>query len=362
MLRLSKTVSFFLSAFATCKLHVCNVRPWLLVRQRHPLGLRDSARSYSEANTWSKNGIGTHNANGAGDFISNPEAIGLNLWPPVRAMEKRTERTEVVLLATGSFNPVTVMHLRLFELARDHLHETGKYKVVKGIISPVGDAYKKKGLLEASHRLAMAELATKNTDWVEVDAWECSQTEWVETVRVMRHHQQKLEAECQESPEKVAHRKGHKRKRDRSCQDVPDLNCSNRKVVPQIRLLCGADVLESMSVPNLWKDEDVLEIISRFGVVCISRLGNDIRKFIYESDILWKHKNNIHLVEEWISNDISSTKIRRALRRGQSVRYLVPDAALEYIEKHELYNEQSEEKNAGLSLEPFKRNCFSNPS
>ncbi|CAH2320589.1 nicotinamide nicotinic acid mononucleotide adenylyltransferase 1 [Pelobates cultripes] len=296
------------------------------------------------------------------DFISNPEAIGLNLWPPVRAMEKRTERTEVVLLATGSFNPVTVMHLRLFELARDHLHETGKYKVVKGIISPVGDAYKKKGLLEASHRLAMAELATKNTDWVEVDAWECSQTEWVETVRVMRHHQQKLEAECQESPEKVAHRKGHKRKRDRSCQDVPDLNCSNRKVVPQIRLLCGADVLESMSVPNLWKDEDVLEIISRFGVVCISRLGNDIRKFIYESDILWKHKNNIHLVEEWISNDISSTKIRRALRRGQSVRYLVPDAALEYIEKHELYNEQSEEKNAGLSLEPFKRNCFSNPS
>ncbi|XP_078522401.1 nicotinamide/nicotinic acid mononucleotide adenylyltransferase 1-like [Lissotriton helveticus] len=40
-------------------------------------------------------------------------------------MEKSDDRTEVVLLACGSFNPITNMHLRLFELARDHLHATG---------------------------------------------------------------------------------------------------------------------------------------------------------------------------------------------------------------------------------------------
>lgn len=33
--------------------------------------------------------------------------------------------TKVVLLACGSFNPVTNMHLRMFELARDHLEDTG---------------------------------------------------------------------------------------------------------------------------------------------------------------------------------------------------------------------------------------------
>ena len=32
---------------------------------------------------------------------------------------------DVVLIACGSFNPITNMHLRMFELARDHLHDTG---------------------------------------------------------------------------------------------------------------------------------------------------------------------------------------------------------------------------------------------
>uniref|UniRef100_A0A8D2J9A4 Nicotinamide nucleotide adenylyltransferase 1 n=1 Tax=Varanus komodoensis TaxID=61221 RepID=A0A8D2J9A4_VARKO len=91
--------------------------------------------------------------------------------------------TEVVLLACGSFNPITNMHLRLFELARDYLHETGKYKVVKGIISPVGDGYMKKGLISASHRVAMARLATESSDWVEVDDWESKQKEWQETIK-----------------------------------------------------------------------------------------------------------------------------------------------------------------------------------
>lgn len=37
-----------------------------------------------------------------------------------------SEKTEVVLLACGSFNPITNMHLRLFELARDYMNATGK--------------------------------------------------------------------------------------------------------------------------------------------------------------------------------------------------------------------------------------------
>lgn len=36
------------------------------------------------------------------------------------------QKTEVVLLACGSFNPVTNMHLRLFELAKDHMTATGR--------------------------------------------------------------------------------------------------------------------------------------------------------------------------------------------------------------------------------------------
>ncbi|KAG8568367.1 hypothetical protein GDO81_013969 [Engystomops pustulosus] len=273
-------------------------------------------------------------------------------------MEKSDERIEVVLVATGSFNPITVMHLRLFELGRDYLHGTGKYKVVKGIISPVSDGYKKKGLVEGSHRLEMAQLATKNSDWIEVEPWECSKKDWTETETVLRYYQQKLT--CTDNGEieekKSVNRKGQKRKRNNVCQDVPDYNCPEIKVPPKVKLLCGADFLESLGVPNLWKPEHVREIVSSFGLVCITRMGSDARKFIYESDILWKYRDNIHLVEEWITNDISSTKVRRALRRGMSVRYLVPDPVLDYIKKHDLYSEESEEKNTGLTLEPFLRN------
>jgi nicotinic acid mononucleotide adenylyltransferase len=34
---------------------------------------------------------------------------------------------------------------------------------------------------------------------------------------------------------------------------------------------------------------------------------------------------------------VSSTKIRTAVRRGDSVKYLVPDSVIEYIEKNNLY-------------------------
>uniref|UniRef100_A0A673IEK2 Cytidyltransferase-like domain-containing protein n=1 Tax=Sinocyclocheilus rhinocerous TaxID=307959 RepID=A0A673IEK2_9TELE len=88
------------------------------------------------------------------------------------------EKTKVVLLACGSFNPITNMHLRMFELARDHLEDTGRYIVVKGIISPVGDSYKKK--------------ATENSDWITVDDWESQQLEWVETAKVVRWERLKI--------------------------------------------------------------------------------------------------------------------------------------------------------------------------
>nr|KAF6506872.1 nicotinamide nucleotide adenylyltransferase 1 [Rousettus aegyptiacus] len=298
-----------------------------------------------------------------------------------------SEKTDVVLLACGSFNPITNMHLRLFELAKDYMNGTGKYRVIKGIISPVGDAYKKKGLISAHHRVIMAELATKNSEWVEVDTWESLQKDWVETAKVLStqniysvklllnascvagtlrhflstsHHQEKLGARVcdhqQDSP--GLERPGRKRKWTEQSQEFNQKKFPEPKTKdgPKIKLLCGADILESFGVPNLWKSEDITKIVGDYGLICVTRAGNDAQKFIYESDVLWKHQNNIHLVNEWITNDISSTKIRRALRRGQSIRYLVPDLVREYIEKHNLYNSETEERNVGVILAPLQRN------
>ncbi|XP_076874580.1 nicotinamide/nicotinic acid mononucleotide adenylyltransferase 1 isoform X2 [Brachyhypopomus gauderio] len=121
------------------------------------------------------------------------------------------ERVKVILLACGSFNPITNMHLRMFELARDHLEDTGRYRVVRGIISPVSDAYKKKGLIEACHRVEMARLATATSSWITVDDWESQQAEWVETAKVIRHHHTELLAD--ENMDEVDTVKSVKRRR-----------------------------------------------------------------------------------------------------------------------------------------------------
>ncbi|XP_029520441.1 nicotinamide/nicotinic acid mononucleotide adenylyltransferase 1 isoform X2 [Oncorhynchus nerka] len=124
---------------------------------------------------------------------------------------------------------------------------------------------------------------------------------------------------------------------------------------PQLKLLCGADVLESFGVPNLWKHEDIAEIVGRYGLVCITRNGCDAHKFIHQSEVLWKHRKNIHVVREWVTNEISATHVRRALCRGQTVRYLLPDPVVSYIREHGLYSAESEQKNADVVLAPLQR-------
>ncbi|KAM9343006.1 nicotinamide/nicotinic acid mononucleotide adenylyltransferase 1 [Pholidichthys leucotaenia] len=269
-------------------------------------------------------------------------------------MEDHHSKTNVVLLACGSFNPVTNMHLRMFELARDHLEDTGQYKVVKGVISPVGDAYKKKGLIEASHRLEMARLATERTGWITADSWESMQSEWQETAKVVRHHYEEL-LTAEQKDDDVDTVKYTKKRRIEDHNLEPSSHQSKSGDGSRLMLLCGADVLESFGIPNMWKQEDIIEIVGRHGLVCITRSGNDPQKFVYQSDILWKYRKSIHLVSEWVTNDLSATHLRRALRRGQSVRYLLPDSVIDYIKEHNLYSAESEQKNADMILAPLQR-------
>ena len=122
-------------------------------------------------------------------------------------------------------------------------------------------------------------------------------------------------------------------------------------------------MLESFGVPNLWKAEDVAELMGH-GLVCITRGGSDPEKFIHQSDTLWRYHGNIHLVREWVTNEISATHVRRSLRRGRSVRYLLPEAVVQYIQKKTLYSaeSESEQKNADVVLAPLARYTDAGPS
>lgn len=246
---------------------------------------------------------------------------------------------KIVLMACGSFSPPTYMHLRMFEIAKDYIQSLGLGSVVGGLVSPVHDAYGKKDLVAAHHRIAMLKLALRSSSWIKISDWETQQSGWTRTRISLQYHQDTINNYINDPdppnwlPDDLI---------NLNSIDEPDnlmekLNGNRVDDKVTLKLLCGADLLESFATPGLWSDEDIENIVGRHGLVVVTRAGGDPSRFIYESDMLYKHRKNILLVTNYIANDVSSTVIRRLVRRGESAKYLTDDAVLAYIRQHKLY-------------------------
>ncbi|XP_021669716.2 nicotinamide/nicotinic acid mononucleotide adenylyltransferase isoform X4 [Hevea brasiliensis] len=189
-------------------------------------------------------------------------------------------KINVVLVATGSFNPPTFMHLRMFELARDALHSEG-YHVVAAYMSPVSDAYKK----------------------------QANQSTYQRTLTILKR--------------------------------IESYFIDNKRLISReflrVMLVCGSDLLQSFSIPGFWITEQVRTICREYGVVCICREGQDVEKIISDNEILNENRSNIKVVDELVSNSISSTRLRYCISRGLSIKYLTIDGVIEYIREHRLY-------------------------
>ncbi|XP_076677267.1 nicotinamide mononucleotide adenylyltransferase isoform X2 [Andrena cerasifolii] len=262
--------------------------------------------------------------------------------------------TRVILMSCGSYNPPTNMHLRMFEIARDHLHRMGTHIVVGGVISPVHDAYAKKELASASHRCAMLRFALQNSDWIRLSSWETRQNGWTKTRLSLQHHQNLLNSVMFDT-------NNLNRIPIEDLEWIPEnvKNSSDHTPI-QIKLLCGADLLESFGTYDLWAEEDIDAIVGEHGLVVITREGSNPNKFIYDSDILSRHMHNIYIVTEWIPNEVSSTRIRRALKRGESVRYLLQDAVIDYVYKHGIYDAKTTPSTIKLELTSPNANNYLN--
>ncbi|XP_078166134.1 nicotinamide/nicotinic acid mononucleotide adenylyltransferase-like isoform X3 [Carex rostrata] len=212
-----------------------------------------------------------------------------------------------VLVSSGSFNPPTYMHLRMFELARDELTAQG-YTVLGGYLSPVNDEYKKKDLISGMHRIRMCELACKSSSFVTVDPWEAKQSSYQRNLEVLARIQSSLLKS--------------------GIFDKGSL---------KVMLLCGSDLLERWGVLKVWIADELRTICKDFGVVCIRREGMDIDKIICNNEILSENKNNIISVDEIVPNQISSTRVRECIRKGLSVKYLICDEVIDYVKDNQLY-------------------------
>ncbi|CAI8587028.1 unnamed protein product [Vicia faba] len=219
----------------------------------------------------------------------------------------------VILVATGSFNPPTLMHLRMFELARDALNSKG-YCVIGGYMSPVNDAYKKKNLISASHRIQLCHLACKSSEFVMVDPWEANQSSYQRSLTVL----------------------------SRVHTSICETGLVSKESL-KVMLVCGSDLLHSFSVPGIWVPDQVRSICRDYGVVCIRREGQNVEKTISNDEIMNENQANIEVVDELVPNQISSTRVRKCIARGLSIKYLTADEVIEYIRKNKLYLNSNDE-------------------
>lgn len=178
---------------------------------------------------------------------------------------KDPSRTPLVLVACGSFSPITFLHLRMFEMAADYARFNTNFEVVGAYISAVGDAYKKSGLVKAEHRINMCSLAVEQSSWISgmfcyldkfrtiasltfcatVDPWEALHEDYLETAKVLDHFEHEINT------------------------SRGPFNTPQGPKKAKIALLAGADLIQTMSAPGVWAPKDIDYILSNFGAFII---------------------------------------------------------------------------------------------
>ncbi len=135
----------------------------------------------------------------------------------------------------------------------------------------------------------MCRQALKTSDWIKLNTWETEQEGWTETVKTLRHFRDEVNSDTSKdlnqaftspvSCTTIPVRTARKRRRSNKNQDINSDNdhyeemhyttCTNNMNLQpvQVKLLCGADLLESFSVPGLWKEEDVRLCTNADGIV-----------------------------------------------------------------------------------------------
>ncbi|CAI5439947.1 unnamed protein product [Caenorhabditis angaria] len=218
---------------------------------------------------------------------------------------------KAALLAVGSFNPPTIAHLRMLETAKSHL-ETLNFQVCEGIMSPVADSYNKKStVVSAQHRFKMVSAATKSSNWIRGDDWECTRPTWTRTLAVLKHH---LEGVRQKHGAETC-----------------------------LFLVVGGDVVDSFPriLPdgsNLWNADDILKIIMDFGLIVISRDGATPLQTCQAMPTICHVADRITILEDQVlPNLISSTRLRQAILARKSIKYATPDDVIDYIRENNLY-------------------------
>jgi nicotinate-nucleotide adenylyltransferase len=192
----------------------------------------------------------------------------------------------------GSFDPIHFGHLAAAESVRQNLN------CQKIIFIPLGNPPHKKNriLSDSIHRYTMTVLATCSNPYFEVSNIETNREGYTYTLNT-----------------------------------ITELNEYYGKEV-ELLFITGADAL--FEIETWYKVDELLKLCS---FVAVTRPGYD--KSMLEQKLQYlqsKYNSKIHIIDVPGLN-ISSTDIRERIKKGASIRYLVPEAVEQYIYKHRLF-------------------------
>lgn len=197
---------------------------------------------------------------------------------------------KILAIFGGSFNPPLNSHFLLAEQIYNELEN-----IEKVIFLPVSSKYKKNGLLSNEHRYNMLKLVIDKDEHFELSDIEMKQEEQLNTFET-------LELLQKDYPNNVLY------------------------------FVIGTDNLKEIST---WKTAE--ELASNFKILVLERGNDDFEKIMNNDEFLIKYKNSFILLKETIKTNLSSTLVRKNLKEGKSIKYLIPDEVLQYIKNNNLY-------------------------
>ena len=106
-----------------------------------------------------------------------PAPMNDYVFPELRLKRQMNdpEKTPLLLVACGSFSPITYLHLRMFEMAADYVKFSTDFELIGGYLSPVSDSYRKAGLASAEHRYERSSFGQFSIEIANCTAivWQC---------------------------------------------------------------------------------------------------------------------------------------------------------------------------------------------
>ncbi|KAL6699985.1 hypothetical protein J3F84DRAFT_362318 [Trichoderma pleuroticola] len=234
----------------------------------------------------------------------------------------RPDKVPLVLVACGSFSPVTTLHLQMFEFAEKYVKQSDPgFEIVGNYMSPCSDAYQKSSLAPAHHRIQMCSLAvdTDSKATITIDPWETVRVDesgkplYSPTVDVLRHFDHEI---------------------NNVLGGIETLD--GTFTTARIMLLIGADLAATMADPKLWDPADIEVLLGYYGAFVVERPAQCRTQDAIEP--LEKYNAKIWVVPT-IINEVSSTRVRAQIQNGERVED-IPDSVYKYIKLHHLYQKE----------------------